>query len=218
LIGTTVGVGVSVLSLIIGKPLEKRLAKWREKIDKSLMKLEEEKVIHIESLSENENFITVITQATLIALRNHQQEKLEALQNAVLNSALSNNMSEDNQLMFLNYIDIFTPWHLKILHFFNKRKDGGLNNDKKSDMAYWGDDIKEDWQLEKEYPELKGKKEFYNVIINDLSGRGLIDVSMPRENFVERAGDPDPDIYNSYTSDRGRNFLDYIMSQVHRNS
>jgi hypothetical protein len=53
--------------------------------------------------------------ATQAAIRNHQKEKLEALRNAVLNSAEKNALDEDIKLMFVSLIDTFTPWHLRIL-------------------------------------------------------------------------------------------------------
>ena len=49
-----------------------------------------------------------MTYATQIAIRNHQRKKLEALRNAVLNSALVNASEEDIQLMFLNFIEYLT--------------------------------------------------------------------------------------------------------------
>jgi hypothetical protein len=47
-------------------------------------------------------------QATQVAVRSHHVEKLKSLQNAVLTSALQIHPDEDEMLMFLNYIDIFT--------------------------------------------------------------------------------------------------------------
>jgi hypothetical protein len=48
-----------------------------------------------ERLATNEAFVTVTMQASQGAIRNHQQAKLEALRNAVLNSALPNPPQED---------------------------------------------------------------------------------------------------------------------------
>ena len=47
-------------------------------------------------------------QATQVHVHYHPVEKLKSLQNAVLNSALQIHPDEDEMLMFLNYIDIFT--------------------------------------------------------------------------------------------------------------
>jgi hypothetical protein len=54
-----------------------------------------------------------------VAIRNHHKEKLKALRNAVLNSISPNLPEEDLQLMFLNWVDELTTWHLRILQFFD---------------------------------------------------------------------------------------------------
>jgi hypothetical protein len=43
--------------------------------------------IDIETLPNNQKFVTIVSQAMVMSLCNHQTEKLEALQNAILNSA-----------------------------------------------------------------------------------------------------------------------------------
>lgn len=59
----------------------------------------------IESLKENQVFLTTVMHATTAALRNHQKEKLEALQNAVLNSAMNIDVDENLQLLFWDLVD-----------------------------------------------------------------------------------------------------------------
>ena len=110
-------------------------------------------------------------QATQVAVRSHHVEKLKSLQNAVLNSALQIHPDEDEMLMFLNYIDIFTRWHLKILLFLES---------KSIRVAYDPDNMPENPIcltgniLEKEYPELGEKSDFYSQIVTELFDRGLI--------------------------------------------
>ncbi|HET7057475.1 MAG TPA: hypothetical protein VFI05_02010, partial [Nitrospiraceae bacterium] len=72
-----------------------------------------------EKLAANETFVTVAMQASQMAIRNHQKEKLRALRNAVLNSALPNPPQEDEQMIFLRLVDQLTPWHLRVLRLFN---------------------------------------------------------------------------------------------------
>ena len=54
-----------------------------------------------------------------IALRSHQEEKLNALRNGVINTAKPMFPEDDIYLMFINWIDTFTPWHLRILNYLN---------------------------------------------------------------------------------------------------
>jgi hypothetical protein len=74
----------------------------------------------LESLAANPTFVTTVLQATQIALRTHQEEKLEALRNAVANSG-GNQLQDDTRAVFLNLVDTFTPTHLRILKYFKDR-------------------------------------------------------------------------------------------------
>jgi len=75
----------------------------------------------LESLGENAAFVTTALQATQIALRTHQEEKLEALRNAVVNSASDRSLDDDTRSIFLTFVDAFTPTHLRILKYFQDR-------------------------------------------------------------------------------------------------
>jgi hypothetical protein len=72
-----------------------------------------------ERLSRNEAFVSTALRATEIAVRTHEHEKLEALRNAVMSSALPDAPDDTLQQIFLNHVDSLTPWHLRILtiHF-----------------------------------------------------------------------------------------------------
>lgn len=59
--------------------------------------------------------VSIVLQATQIALRTHQTEKRMALRNAVMNAALPQAPEEGLQQMFLHFIDTFTEWHLRLL-------------------------------------------------------------------------------------------------------
>lgn len=107
------GAAAEFFSAIVVPPLSRRRDKWIEDIVEGLQTLEKQvDGFKIEELSHNEMFITTVMNASQTAIRNHQEEKLEALRNAVLNAALPNPPDDDLQLMFLNFVDTFTPWHL----------------------------------------------------------------------------------------------------------
>ena len=101
---------------IFASPLEKRKQAWLEQLASIVAEVEARvKDLTPEKLASNEAFVTVAMQASQIAIRNHQQAKLEALRNAVLNAALPNPPQEDEQMIFLRLIDQLTPWHLRVL-------------------------------------------------------------------------------------------------------
>jgi hypothetical protein len=101
-----------LFNFIVGPPNEKRLQEWRERIGELSEKIEG---MTVEALQENPVFISVVNSATRSALLSHREEKREALQNAILNVAAGRAPDEDLQLVFLGYIDTFTPMHLRIL-------------------------------------------------------------------------------------------------------
>src|SRR5689334_17216098 len=76
---------------IFGSPIEKRKYAWQTKLAEAIAEVQERvKELTPEKLSANEAFVTLAIQATQIAIRNHHKTKLDALRNAVLNSALPN--------------------------------------------------------------------------------------------------------------------------------
>jgi len=112
-----------LFSLIVTPPLEKRRAQWMNEVAERLKILEEKKNIDIQELIDNEIFIDTILQATAVAIKTSEQEKLEALKNAVINSVFVEDIDKTKTLMFLRLIDSFTALHLTILKFFDNPRD-----------------------------------------------------------------------------------------------
>ena len=153
---------VEFFQLLVQSPLERRRDEWMGDVSDRLRKLEEEGLT-IEKLQKSEQFISTVMQASQISMRTHQREKREALRNAVVNSARAISPDENIQQMFLNFVNDFTEWHIRLLRLFNAPPQvpglsgGGLSN-----------------VLEYHYPELRGRKEFYDQVWRDLYVRGLV--------------------------------------------
>lgn len=148
--------------MLITPPLEKRREEWMQAVSEKLMVLEE-KGVAVEALQENEQFISTLMQATQIAMRTHQREKIDALRNAVLNAAKPQPPGEALQQIFLNLIDSMTEWHLRMLKLFhNPPPVHGLSMGGLSSV------------LEHHYPDLRGKRDFYDQVWKDLYLRGLV--------------------------------------------
>ena len=118
---------------------------------------------------------------------NHQQEKLEALRNVAINSALPNAAADDRQMMFLGFVDTLTPWHLRALKLFD-------------DPSGWGEQRNIEWPswtigglanvLVPAYPELQDQRPLYDQVWRDLFGRWLtstdsLHVTMSRSALFE---------------------------------
>jgi hypothetical protein len=155
----------------------------------------------IENLANNEMFITTFTCALTIAIRNHQEEKIEALRNAVLNTALINSTEEEDlHLMFLNFVDAFTPWHIRILVFFNNPKEYCQKNGINVSSLVAGPQSS---VLEQAFRSLT--QDFYDQITRDLNDRGLaFDVASLHALTEE--------LFGPRTTPMGKRFLEFISA------
>jgi hypothetical protein len=135
-------------------------------------------------------------------LRNHQKEKLEALQNAVVNSALGIDIEENLQLLFLNMVDDLTPLHLKVLKYFeNPTKwmhDHGVQFSIDGGGASSG--------LEAAFPELRGQRDVYDALVMELYNRVLVSA----DKTVLHGMMNSDGILASRTTELGKKFLKYI--------
>ena len=196
------GPAAELFSAIITPPLSKRRDEWIESIVERLQKLEEKiDGFDIKKLSGNEMFITTVMHASQAAIRNHQQEKLEALRNAVLNAALPNAPEEDLQLMFLDFVDRLTSWHIRILKFCDDPRGWGEAHG----ITY------PNWQmggvstvLEHAFPELTGRRDFYDLIVKDLFATGLLNTESLHGTMTEQG------MFASRTTAIGKQFLHFI--------
>jgi hypothetical protein len=116
-----------LFALIVAPPLEKRRERWLEEVASAVQELREKiKDLTPEKLSQDDRFVTTLLHATQVALRTHQKEKLDALRNAVGNSAVGNTPEEDLRSLFLNFIEEFTPTHLRILKLIQNKTSSNL--------------------------------------------------------------------------------------------
>ena len=195
-----------LFNTVIAPPLAKRRDKWLESIYEGLKTLEEKvKGFKIENLKDNEMFVTTVMHATQVAIRNHQKEKLEALRNAVLNAASPNAPEEDLQLMFLNWVDELTTWHLRILKFFENPKAWG----EKHGITY------PDWEfgapstvLEHSFAELRGHRDFHDQIVKDLYSKGLMNIESLHTTMTKQG------MFAPRITDTGRQFITFITLPI----
>lgn len=159
---------------LLQSPLERRREEWFTLLWEAIRNLQSQVAdLTDESLRDNEQFVTAVLHATQVALRSHQDEKREALRNAVLNVAVGTAPDEDQQLVFLHLIDVFTPWHLRLLRFFQDPRQVGES----MGVQY------PEWSmggisnvLEHTYSELRGRREFYDQLVRELHDHGLLGI------------------------------------------
>lgn len=139
---------------VITPPVNKRRDKCIQQIAETI----EELKIKIEDLSNNPKFISAVMQV------------LEALKNAMFNSALPSSPDDSTVQMYLHYIDILTVWHIRILDLFDNPVIWAKEKNVKLLFSTHNNfDV-----LFSAYPELKQRKDFCNQIWNDLHNYGLV--------------------------------------------
>lgn len=194
-----------LLNAIVTPPLEKRRQQWMENVGEALREIEASKGINLEDLQNNDVFLDVVLQASQVALRSSQDEKLDALRNAVLNAALPSSPEESMQQMFLSFIDFLTVWHLKILDLLDSPEEWAQKNGMSfSDIGMGGVST----LIERGFPELRNRRHFYDQLGKDLYSRGLIN----GDNF--HITDTGHGLMQSKTTSMGKTFLQYIKNPI----
>ncbi|CUS04256.2 conserved protein of unknown function [Candidatus Promineifilum breve] len=197
------GIAAEIFSILFTPSLLKRQDEWMSSIAQGLIQLQEKvEGFNLEDLSSNESFVTVTLQATQHALRNHQMEKLEALRNAVLNSALPNTLEDDIQLIFLGLVDTLTTWHLRILKLFDDPTMWAKENQRPFPKNWGMGGVSQ--VVNHAYPELERKGELFQQIVRDLSTYGLAQIP---SGMMTVSG-----MLSSRTSNFGKQFLHFIST------
>ncbi|TDW70714.1 hypothetical protein [Kribbella pratensis] len=153
-------------------PYNKRLEAWRATITDAVNELAEK----YDDLLDNEVFLDAFVNATRAAQATHQQEKLDALRNAVLNSVASDAPDVDEQARFFRLVEQFSAAHVLLL----ARLGGGHRG-----------------SIYDAFPEPDSRREWRDLLIADLAGARLINVSIDGFHSAEVTG-------------LGRRFLGFI--------
>lgn len=159
------GAAAELFQNLVQPPLERRRQEWMEYVGEELKRLEA-KGMDLERLQNDDRFISTVMQASQIAISTHEKLKREALRNTVINVAQGQAPDEAMEHMFLQWIGTLAPLHIQILSVFQapeppgKRNMGGLSS-----------------VLESHFPELRGRREFYDQVWADLYSRGLVNTN-----------------------------------------
>lgn len=183
------GAGVEIFNSVIDTPMNERKVQWMNQVGNALNELIEKGVLTEQGLQQNETFITTVSQASMLAIRNHQQEKLAALRNAVLNVALGHEPEEDLRQLFLNFIDVCTVTHIRLLSLMSGPEQWGQKHGVEFPSGWSMGGITQ--AIEHAFPDLRGKEQIYKVIWSDLYQRGLINTeglgtTMSRQGILAR--------------------------------
>jgi len=192
-----------IFTLIVTPPLEKRRAEWMNEIAEKLKELEENKTIDFKELQINEQFIDVVLQATTLALRTSEKEKIKAFQSAVLNTASGESPDRTISQIFLNQLDSFTIWHIKVLKFIDSPRLW-FQNANMTPPNCMGDNISS--VIKEAFPELKNQDELLDLIWNDL-----YIASFHRTSGIKIMM-PGDEVLSEWTTPFGKQFIKFITN------
>lgn len=186
------GVLAEIFSAIVESPFQKRKIEWMHKVVDAIEELQE-KGLKVDELRENEQFISAVFYASHLAMKTHQEEKLQALKNAIMNVAEGVEIDESIQQIYLNYIDQFTVLHIKILRFaLSRRVPPNIMMGSLRPI------------LLSTYPELDTKEGLVTQIWKELYNSGLITVDSLQGGLSSQG------LGQNFTTQLGDNFLRFI--------
>jgi hypothetical protein len=168
-----VGPALSVtFATALGWRLERRREEWFTHLAEGLEDVRQRMgKLDFKQLAENPTFVDAVITTTRTIEHTHQREKIAALRNAVLNSVAPDAPDADTQAMFLNLADRYTPSHLRLLMMWNDPQAWfalhGLTPPT-GEIAGAMTDV-----VEAGLPEMKGRQEFYGLVVADLNASGL---------------------------------------------
>lgn len=198
-----------LFTTIIEEPVQRRRVEWLNTLYVKLTEIEV-KVdwLSLEKLGENEKFVSVLLTASQIAQRNHQKEKLEALRNAVLNTAVMIDIHDDLKFLFLSFVDELTVTELRILAVANDpigwAKSSGHEVDPKNQKI----EI-----LNLIFPDREENRSTYKLFAKNLHFKGLLKVEFFDNLSLNFGNSGDP---HKIISNLGESFLRFISEPIGR--
>jgi hypothetical protein len=198
------GAASKILPLLLKNPIEKRREIWMQEIGEKLRVLEEKDRIKLNELANNEIFIDMVIKISSEALKTSEQEKLDYFKNALLNTAIYENLDFSEINFFIRFITDFTVWHVKILKVFDNPIQWFIQNE--IDFPEYAT-APLSKILFKAHTAFKGKKELCDLIWSDLYRSGLINTSELNVGLSSNG------LKSSRTTEFGKKFLSFIEIQ-----
>ena len=187
----------------VGQAHNRRMQVWLENLADVVADLQTRLGgIDFDTLAEDERFIDAVVSATRAAQATHDEEKLTALRNGVLNTLGPNAPTEDEQLRFFRFVEQFSPAHLRLLRFFH---DPGAGFDaagitRPGYLAGGRATLLEDGM-----PEFRDKREWSALLFGDLYTAGLTNGALGDMQSGES-------LWLSATSPLGDRFLAFVSN------
>lgn len=179
-----VGGAASELLTLLSTPLAQRRDGWLTDLERRLRELEDHVAgFRFEGLSQDKEFVSATLTATQAALKTTQEEKLRALQNAVLSAAVGRIPDEERQSAFLSLIDRFQPAHLRILQTFQTWPNSGQYQNWQSTITLQNPGTPTRWIRDFVVGFRQENPNFIRMLLTDLYNAGLSFIRPDSENI-----------------------------------
>jgi hypothetical protein len=182
--------------------LNERREKWVTDLAAKLDKLRERvDGMDLGALLDSDVFVDAVVSATRTIEHAHDQTKIDALRNAVLNSVAPDAPDADTQAMFLNLIDRYTPSHLRMLTLWNDPSAWFSSHELRPPSAAMSGSRTQ--TVEAGLPEMAGRKDFYLRVANELQADQMLNANL--SGMVSATS-----LMDKLTTDFGRQFVRFI--------
>jgi len=151
-------------------PIAARNTNWRNEVDEVINELRTTFDLDTLALVNNNKFVDVLFQASSFAARTSEQEKITAFKNAILNTALHPKEYDIMGIVFLNLVNQFTVWHIRLLHLFDNPSRWFSDNGKQPPNIMMGSAMS---IIREAYPSFGLDSSLADLIWNDLKSAGL---------------------------------------------
>jgi hypothetical protein len=184
----------------IGWRLEERREKWFTELAAGVEELRQRvDGLDLEALPGDDRFTDAVVSATRTVEHTHQAEKIEALRNAVLNSAVPGAPDADTQAVILNLVDRFTASHLRLLTLWDDPPSWFASHGLPQPTSSGSRAL----TVEAGVPEVRGRRDFIMLIASELKTAGLLAADLA--GMVSPRG-----MMERLTTDFGREFVRFI--------
>lgn len=199
------GAAAELFDLVIGPRLERRKEEWFNYLADAVDELRERlDGFDPRDLDGNEQFVSAVLAASTIAMKSHQQEKLEMLRNALINSVLPDAPDEHEQLTFLRLVDELTPLHVRMLAVLADPV-GWFERHPELEKPSFGLSSSLGALIEAALPELRDRRDLYDGLGFDLDQRRLGGGGGSLHTMMSASG-----AWSSRSTPLGRRFLAFI--------
>jgi hypothetical protein len=187
----------AALSLAMNWSYNKRMDRWLDQLAEAVSQLDQ----RFDDLAADEVFVDAVINATRAAQSTHQQEKLDALRHAVVNSVADAAPDVDEQARFFRLVEQFSAAHLSLLSFLDNVEAFFVRLGRPPRPTYQHGSLGQ--LLEDAVPSYAGRRDWYDLLMTDLVNSRLVlgDANSLHSTMTESG------LYQQRSSALGQRFL-----------